>query len=796
MKRLLLILSLLSTFAASAQTYKFYYSNSPKFFNGIDTLKFPFTGGVNTPQFSNIDLNNDGRKDLFAFDRSTHRVLCFLNLPTGYEHAPFYEQKFPYMQSWVLLRDFNGDGKEDIFTEVIDNRKYLPDTTKPVGSSNGMRILLNSGGSNLSFKPVNNEVKDTGRSPEGYGLPPTYPNFDRSDRLLQVNGIDIPSIEDMDGDGDADILCFQSSDFSPQYIENYKINPFSFQYPADSTRFIVRDLCWGGIQFNANAGTNTFTINLRKDQLSSCYYRLYPMQKTGQMKHAGTTTLMLDINGDGIKDMIYGDILFNSLIALINGKNLHPHKHDSIIAQDSIFPKNTTPFNHINFPAPYYVDMDGDDVNELLVSTNNTIGVKNTNNVWVYDNTGTNAKPVFDFKGNNFFLFNHTLDFGARTVPVIIDIDNDGKNDLLVATSGDYEHTMNVKDRLLFYRNIKTNEQPVYVLQDSNLLSLADDAILELHPTFGDLNGDGKKDLIIGNSNGKIEYYLNQSTGSTINFALQTRTLGGIDAGNNSAPQVFDLNRDGVNDLLIGNKAGVIQYYKNTGTVSVPVFSSTPTIDSLGKIVTRKAYVSSGGYNNMEPDGYAVPFACNLDGDSNTVEMLVGTSSGEVWLYMTVSDTIGSVFAKQDQLFSIGQTEPGKAIAFGSRSVPFAANLDGDDKLDVLIGNMGGGLNFFASIPTPVDTGNNGLGEERISKGTLSVFPNPANTELSFSTANMKEDMQYEIVNIVGQVLLQGNVNHFYATQTIATESLQDGMYFIQLKGKTQAFTARFLISR
>jgi hypothetical protein len=795
MKRLILIIGLAISLSASAQGYKFYYSNSPKFLSGTDTLKFPFTGGINTPQFSNIDLNADGRKDLFVFDRSTGRVLCFLNLPSGYEHAPFYEQKFPFLQSWALLRDFNGDGKEDIFTEVVDNRKYLPDSLTPVGSSNSVRILLNSGNNNLTFKPINNEVKDTGRSPEGYGLPANYPNFNGAGRILQANGIDIPSIEDMDGDGDVDILCFQSSDFSPQYVENYKINPFNISYPADSSRFIVRDLCWAGIQFDPNAGKNVFKINMRKDQLSSCYYRLYPMQKTAQ-KHAGTSTLMLDINGDGIKDMIYGDILFNNLIALINRKDLHPFGHDSIVAQDSVFPKNTTPFNHINFPAPYYVDMDGDGVNELLVSTNNTVGVKNTNNVWVYENTGTTAKPIFDFKGNNFWMFNQTLDFGARTVPVIMDMDNDGKNDLLVATSGDYEQTHNNRDYILFYRNIGSNQKPVYVLQDSNLLSLADDSILELHPTFGDLNGDGKMDLIVGNSNGKIQYYLNQSNGSTINFALQTKTLGDIDAGNNSAPQLFDLNKDGKLDLLVGNKAGIVKYYKNTGTVSMPVFGSTPTIDSLGKIMTRKQVTSSAGYTNIDPDGYAVPFACNLDGDTNTVEMLVGTSSGEVWIYMNVSDTIGRVFTKQDQLFSINPKDDAKAIKFGIRSTPFVANLDGDDRPDVLIGNMGGGLNFFASIPTPIDTGNNAVSEFFSNKGSLSLFPNPANTEVSFMTTDMREDMNYEIINIVGQVLAHGHVNHFYSTHTIHTEEMPNGMYFIQLKGKEQSFTGRFLVSK
>lgn len=797
MKRIIIILAFFSSFLSYAQSYKFYYSNSPKFMNGTDTLKFPFTGGVNAAQFSNIDLNGDGRKDLFVFDRHTSRVLCFLNLPGGYEHAPFYEQKFPIMQSWALLRDFNGDGKEDIFTEVIDNRRYLPDTLQQVGSRDGVRILVNSGTANVLFKPISNEVKDTGRTPEGYGLPPNYPNFNRAPRLLQLNSVDIPSIEDMDGDGDVDILGFQSSDFSPQYIENYKINSFNIKYLSDSARFILRDLCWGGIQFDANSGLNKFAINLRKDQLSSCYYRMYPMQKTAQMKHAGTSSLMLDINGDGIKDMIYGDVLFNSLIALINGKNLHPFVRDTIVAQDSIFPKNTTPFNHINFPAPYYVDMDGDGVNELLVTTNNTIGVKNTNNVWVYENTGTNAKPVFDFRGNNFWLFNRTLDFGARTVPVIIDIDNDGKNDLLVATSGDYEQTMNIKDKLLFYRNIKTNQNPVYVLQDSNLLSLTNDTpILEMHPTFGDLNGDGKKDMINGNSNGKIEFYINQSNGAAINFVLQTRTLADIDAGNNSAPQLFDLNKDGKLDLLIGNKAGIIQYYKNTGTTVVPNFSAIPTIDSLGKITTRRSFTTSGGFINIEPDGYAVPFACNLDGDSNTIEMLVGTSSGEVWLYTNVSDTVGKVFAKQDQLFSINPTDEAKAVKFGSRSVPFVGNLDADDKPDVLVGNMGGGLNFFASIPAPVDTGWIGVNELTARNGAITVYPNPASSTVTFSTVDMREDMTLEIMNIVGQVLSAGEVNHFYASHTINIEGLQSGMYFIQLKGKTQSFTARFLVNR
>lgn len=791
MKRPILFLFLVFHLGVFAQTFKFYNSNTPKFMGASDTLKFPFTGGVNAPQFSNIDYDNDGRKDLFVFDRNTGKVLCFLNLPTGYVHAPQYEILFPVLSQWALLRDFDGDGKEDIFTEIIDDQRYLPYPNSQVFSS-GLRILKNTGGPALAFKAINNQVKDTGRN--GMGFSPPSPSFSLGPRNININNIDIPALEDLDGDGDVDILCFQGADFSPQYLENYKINEFNIQYPADSPRFILRDLCWGGIQFDANSGKNRYNIHLGRNDLASCYFRLYEKM---QMKHAGTTTALIDIDGDGVKDMIYGDISFNNLIVLYNGRNQNPQHLDSIVTQDSVFPKNTVPFNFINFPAPYYVDIDGDGVNELLVSTNNTIGVKNTNNVWMYENTGTNAKPVFDYQGNQFFMFDQTIDLGARTVPVVIDVDGDGKQDLLVATSGNFDQTQNLHDQLVFYKNTGSNTAPVYQLADSNFLHLTTDTpILEMHPAFGDLNGDGKPDLVIGNSNGKLEYYLNQSVGTNYNYALQTRELGGIDIGNNSTPQLFDLDKDGKLDLLIGNKNGIISYFKNNGTTTVPLFNTTATIDTLGGIVTRIRYVNSGGYAQIEPDGYSVPHACELDGNAATVEMLVGTRSGEVWLYTNVTATPGAVFTKTDTLFAYSSNARGKALKFGMRSVPFTANMDGDDKPDVIIGNMGGGLNFYASIPSMIDTGTTGLGEVSKRASSIVVYPNPATGMISFSTQPLHEDVSFEIVNVIGQVMASGTVNHFYSEHQINVDNLNAGMYFIQLKGKSQSFSGRFLISR
>lgn len=86
-------------------------------------LLLPFTGGLKAGQFSNIDLNQDGIKDLFVFDRNGDQVLPFIKigLPGSLEYrfAPEYISVFPEMRNWALLVDFNQDGVEDIFAHQV-----------------------------------------------------------------------------------------------------------------------------------------------------------------------------------------------------------------------------------------------------------------------------------------------------------------------------------------------------------------------------------------------------------------------------------------------------------------------------------------------------------------------------------------------------------------------------------------------------------------------------------------------------------------------------------------------------
>src|SRR5690606_32328974 len=85
-----------------------------------ELLPNPWAGGLNSCQFSEIDLDLDGVKDLFVFDRVGDRISTYLNKSTApgqidYRYTREFQDAFPEgLRNWVFMRDFNCDGKEDL----------------------------------------------------------------------------------------------------------------------------------------------------------------------------------------------------------------------------------------------------------------------------------------------------------------------------------------------------------------------------------------------------------------------------------------------------------------------------------------------------------------------------------------------------------------------------------------------------------------------------------------------------------------------------------------------------------
>ena len=757
----LLLLTLLFPIILWAQPIQFNLANKASFkMNSVDTLLYPYTGGINAPQFNKMDLDGDNIEDLLVFDRNGSKLTTYLFKLGKYVYAPEFESQFPPLFKWVIVRDYNCDGKKDIFTEVDYNAQ--PDPSKFI-SSNGMRILKNvsTEPGKLKWQQNANQLMDIGLG----SLPPAN---------IGLNNTDIPSIEDMDGDGDLDILIMP---FSRNVITYYQNLSAERGYGCDSIAFLFRDECWGYMSYLVN--TNAFLLN----DDSPCY-RNYKRAA----KHNGSTITLFDADDDGDLDVIYGDPEFNNLVFLENGKTLHKMGRDTMIRQDTSFPSNSAKASVPLFPASYLIDVDNDGKKDMIVAPNADAAIKNKDQVLYYRNTGTAKVPVFTYQ-NNQFLVGQTVDLGGGSNPVFVDIDNDGDKDLVIATQGDFRKTFNSSDCLFLFKNVGTATKAAYELVDTNFLKINDGAtkIQRIIPTFGDLNGDGKQDLLIGDLNGKMHFYLNTTMGNTISFSKESSDYFAIFGGTSAAPQLVDLNKDGKLDIVMGRKNGSLAYFENKGTATVPNFTATPSIDSIGKITTAEMVLSGGIPYYF--DGYSIPHVCDLDRDGN-YEILVGSETGRVFLYRNFDASANRVCEEITQIYSDNKGVSYGDLLFGTKTSASSADIDGDSIPEILIGNIRGGIRMYEAKIKGIISG---VRQNNVSNAPWLLYPNPAKSIISVRTDKNSEGLNYVVFDNMGRTWLNGTLEAYETA--IQIQSLPAGMFFIKaMDADGNAKVSRFLV--
>lgn len=100
-------------------------------------------------------------------------------------------------------------------------------------------------------------------------------------------------------------------------------------------------------------------------------------------------------------------------------------------------------------------------------------------------------------------------------------------------------------------------------------------------PVIVDWNEDGHIDMLVGNeSPGNIRLYLNDGGDSAPVFSSYTLIQNGSTniAHYRNAPQVYDMNGDGKKDILVGANDNKVYFYENIGTNSAPLFNGYVTI--------------------------------------------------------------------------------------------------------------------------------------------------------------------------------------------------------------------------
>ena len=589
--------------------YAFEDYNKVKVIANGDSLINAWAGGMNWTQFNTFDLNHDNIDDLLIFDRAGNRLMPFLvetnNGNKRYKFAPQYIDSFPTIKYWMLLIDYNCDGRKDLFTS----------------SPGGIGVYKNTGHLNWQWALSGINIK----TDYGQGIK----------QNLYISTVDIPAIVDVDGDGDLDIFTFGQGN-TVQHHEG-KVNC--------GLDFDLKYFCWGG--FEENGLTNVVELDKCNGLNPPPPPEIGQTDHTDKTTHSGSSILLIDLTGNNLYDAIIGDISFNTAIAVYNdGSSDSAHMY----LQDTLFPKYDKPVDIEFYPGFFYEDVNFDGKKDLIVSPH-IQGTENYNNTWFYKNTVSTANPTFSFQDSGI-VQNQMIDMGEASRPVFMDLNYDQKTDLLLCNKGFYDN-LNYVSKVYHYQNVGAFNNPEYKLVDTDFADLSTYNLgTDLHVTFADLDGDSDLDMLVGNIDGKIQYFENQGLIPNYDFVLKQANFQNIDVGANSTPFLYDVNNDGAPDLIIGNSEGLIYYYQNNKTTNL---SFTLISDNFGGVDTKSIYTNLG---------YSTPIMFK---DSGSAVLMVGSYDRGILQY----DSIDHVLSLPSNLYATfdGGTTPSpdhKISTFGT----------------------------------------------------------------------------------------------------------------------------------
>ena len=248
---------------------------------GDEALANPWVGGLTAPQWSAFDADLDGDDDLFAFDRDGSRVLMFERMESDSLVMRWdWTEGWPDMVDWCLLRDYNCDGKPDIFTS----------------HQNGIRVFTNT--------------TEAGEGPSFDSEPITlFATFDLigsdpSDLPVICLGMDLPAIGDHDDDGDLDIITFTETAST--------LYRFEGQSPC-GLDLECTNRCYGMLAEAAE--NNALFIGDDFVDMELCSFNVEnPGMVTSDMArtglHAGGALTFLQLEPGGPKDLLISDVTY------------------------------------------------------------------------------------------------------------------------------------------------------------------------------------------------------------------------------------------------------------------------------------------------------------------------------------------------------------------------------------------------------------------------------------------------------------------------------------------------------
>lgn len=366
-------------------------------------------------------------------------------------------------------------------------------------------------------------------------------------------------------------------------------------------------------------------------------------------------------------------------------------------------------------------DLDGDGKPEVVITcfTSNTLSV--------FRNTSIPGTISFAAR----------QDFAPGTVPYFIhigDLDGDGKADVAVVNRD--------VATIAVYRNIST-PGTITLAAKQNFATPAG-TFTHYGLAYGDLDGDGKPDLAVGNYTLNItSIFRNTSIPGTISFAARVDKASGVsyDVG------IDDFDGDGRPDLAVTNSGSTVSILGNICTIiALPIELLSFTGEKTGEEVLLQ-WSTASEINN---DYFILERSINGKDFDKIVEIKGAGNSNEVLNYSFIDK------------------HPANGINY-YRLKQIDYNGEHSFSGIIQVSNKIGKLNPFV------------------------VYPNPATEEINITGYDFNKVDKIEIINPMGKVVYQKIFSEASSNCKVKFSDLYQGVYFIRITSGTHVESLKII---